>query len=174
MLRPKYTLTPERLLIDTYTFFSIRRLTAGWLEGSKAVTVPRSITWDPTETTIISARMYCKIWTQWQSAAHIIFHGSELLLCDATWGDNVCESTVDVTGFLANGTNQCKAEIWKLPGITAAKSAEFTAILEVEYQGVPPVVPPPLPELPEWWWIAALGAIGGVILIAVVWPKPPV
>lgn len=76
--------------------------------------------------------------------SRISLNGVEMLFADAYWGDITVEETVNASGAIINGINECLIEVWKDPYQPFEKSAEFTAEIILEYEGS-------VPEEKPWW-----------------------
>jgi len=116
-----------------------------WFQGSASRRVSKGVSWDPNNTTILSAKLNCSIWNQYQTHAKISFNGEQALYTDATWGDRTASAEVDVSGPLVRGKNDVLIELWRTPGSLGDKTGVFSAYLLVEYEGIEPG------ETTSWW-----------------------
>jgi len=122
----------------SYNFFDRYRLGIGWTGSSASKSIKKDIKWDEKSTVVKSVKLRGRIWAQFQTQARISLNGVELLFADAGWGDNIVEATVDASGSIINGTNECLIELWKIIYTPVEKSGEFSAELIIEYEGSPP------------------------------------
>ena len=150
-------------MYKSYEFFDNYLLRIGVLSGGSAKSVKKDVAWDERKTKIKSAKLRGKIFSSGGTQARISLNSNELIFCDATWGDRTVEDTVDVTGMLINGSNECLIEVWKVIFIPIEKIGRFSAELIVEYEGETPAFRP-------WWEKYALPVAvgtGSVVLAGV-------
>lgn len=155
------------LTINTYPYWQDHWLELFWYSPSGTVakkTRYRSVTWDPANTSILSAKLHGRIFADAGTTGQIYFNGELTHWCDSRSMGNTIDTEVDVIGLLRNGQNGVTIELTKFLGVVP-QVGQFSAELVLEFSGEEPDVPPPQEE--DWWRIPlymGLG-IGGLAVV---------
>lgn len=124
----------------SYPFYDQYRLTLPTMTNDDSKNVRKVISWDPQETTILSAQLHGLIFAAGGTEGLMKFNGQEMVWCNAVLGDATAEDTLDVLGVLVNGSNSVQISLKKVPIMPVEKIGDFTADLILSYDGVAPNV----------------------------------